>query len=69
MDHSSSRPRRYFERGASRGALLLWGINAAGLPLAVAVNTPTSIWGWLGAALLEVLFVLALLDMWVMRRR
>jgi hypothetical protein len=48
--------------------LLLWAISAVGLPLAVITNTSLSVWGWLGALFWELVFLLALLNLWVTRR-
>jgi hypothetical protein len=68
MNASWSKPRRWFEHVATCGAMLFWAIQAFGLPLAVIVNTPSTVWGWLGALFWQVLFLLALLHMWSVRR-
>ncbi len=68
MDESSSKPRRGSGPWVSRGAYLFWAVNAFALPVALAVNTPSSVWAWVGALFWEFLFVLALLDVWSKRR-
>jgi hypothetical protein len=46
---------------------LFLAINALGLPLAVVVNTPSSIWGWLGALFWEMCFVVGFFGLWRQR--
>jgi hypothetical protein len=68
MNESSRKPRRWSEPWVTWVTLVFLGINAIAVPIAVTTNTPSSVWGWLGAVLWEAVLVFALVDMWLMRR-
>jgi hypothetical protein len=53
---------------ANYALVLFWAIQTFGLPLLIVVNTPSSILGWLGALIWELLFIIALVHVWSTRR-